>query len=396
MAASNRGQTWGSSETSVFLDIWAEHFSGVQLSTKHKNTHVYGGFRKALAERGFRRTVQQCRTKAKKLRAQYIKVRDALKTSGGSSEERQKFIWYDRMHAILRGTPAADPADLLESRVLEQSVPGAAVDVAEDCATDTKATSSRSGPADAESSSTGSLGPAQTGLTDPLPFRDAATSRRLPIPGAEAHRINNSQDFQQFVDTTEVLLEKMDASDDWRTALEDARFERLLREREEKCDRRLDTIMDNQQTCMEMLKTILSTLPGQSRCGAAVGVQGEEQGGENTALRGVGGPTQMEVNHGFTGRGANSVLDSSVGDTSSGGNQIALNVIVKAFAETMLLRAKAAVYEVLMGCLTRGEIQFHQYDDLKRSIGKSLDDIEIDFCSVKKEILEQYDVTYQK
>uniref|UniRef100_A0A672JNT0 Myb/SANT-like DNA-binding domain-containing protein n=1 Tax=Salarias fasciatus TaxID=181472 RepID=A0A672JNT0_SALFA len=135
MAASNRGQTWGSSETSVFLDIWAEHFSGVQLSTKHKNTHVYGGFRKALAERGFRRTVQQCRTKAKKLRAQYIKVRDALKTSGGSSEERQKFIWYDRMHAILRGTPAADPADLLESRVLEQSVPGAAVDVAEDCAT---------------------------------------------------------------------------------------------------------------------------------------------------------------------------------------------------------------------------------------------------------------------
>ncbi|XP_056463385.1 uncharacterized protein LOC130403195 [Gadus chalcogrammus] len=117
MAASGSrvGLRWGDSEVECLLEIWADDSIQSQLDTTHKNSGVFGAIRDYLEHRGYHRTMGQCRDKVKKLRFQYLRVRDALRRSGLSSDEKGRFPWYDAVDLIIGHKTSSVP------RVLESS-----------------------------------------------------------------------------------------------------------------------------------------------------------------------------------------------------------------------------------------------------------------------------------
>lgn len=46
------------------MDIWADEHISSQLSSTHKNDKIFAIFSKQMRERGFQRSVEQCRVKA--------------------------------------------------------------------------------------------------------------------------------------------------------------------------------------------------------------------------------------------------------------------------------------------------------------------------------------------
>lgn len=110
-----RGLTWTSAEVRCLLDLWAEEHIQNLLQKVHKNNDVYKLIRDKLEEKGFVRTIDQCRVKVKKLRQQYFKVRDSLHRSGSSRDEKDKFVWYDDIDKIIGTKPQANPVDVVES-----------------------------------------------------------------------------------------------------------------------------------------------------------------------------------------------------------------------------------------------------------------------------------------
>uniref|UniRef100_A0A3B3R4G7 Myb/SANT-like DNA-binding domain-containing protein n=1 Tax=Paramormyrops kingsleyae TaxID=1676925 RepID=A0A3B3R4G7_9TELE len=112
---SNRGETWSAEEIKCLIDIWSDEHIQKQLSTTHKNSCIYALFSKQLREKGYPRTVEQCRIKTKKLRAKYIEVRDALSKTGISGKEKDKLPWYDALDGILGTKPIVEPVDVVEN-----------------------------------------------------------------------------------------------------------------------------------------------------------------------------------------------------------------------------------------------------------------------------------------
>lgn len=88
----SRGRTWSNEEVKCLINIWSDEQVSKILEKTHKNAEVFKMFSDQLTECGFNRSVEQCRIKVKKLRQQYIKVRDVLCQSGSSVEEKEKFL----------------------------------------------------------------------------------------------------------------------------------------------------------------------------------------------------------------------------------------------------------------------------------------------------------------
>lgn len=107
-----KGALWSAAEVQCLLEIWADENIKEQLETTHKNSKIFAKIRDYLLARGFHRTIVQCRGKMKKLRLQYMKVRDARK-SGGLLDERDRFQWYDAVDNII-GLKPCRKANALE------------------------------------------------------------------------------------------------------------------------------------------------------------------------------------------------------------------------------------------------------------------------------------------
>ena len=120
-SVSRVGSRWCDSEVECLIDIWAD--SGIQskLEKTHKNSEVFGEIRDHLERLGHPRTVAQCRDKVKKLRIQYLKVRDAQLRSGSPAEEKDRFQWYDAVHQIIGHKPSSEPTVLESAPVLPRS-----------------------------------------------------------------------------------------------------------------------------------------------------------------------------------------------------------------------------------------------------------------------------------
>nr|XP_055049624.1 uncharacterized protein LOC129435206 [Misgurnus anguillicaudatus] len=107
-----KGSLWSTAEVQCLIDIWADESIQKQLDSTHKNSEIFGRIRDYLCSRGYKRTIDQCREKLKKLRAQYLKVRDALRRSGSSSDEKDRFPWYDAVDKIIGLKPSSQPCVL--------------------------------------------------------------------------------------------------------------------------------------------------------------------------------------------------------------------------------------------------------------------------------------------
>lgn len=112
---SGKGLLWSSEEIESLLEVWADENIKTQLENTHKNAEIYRMFSEHLRRRGFKRTADQCRVKVKKLRQQYLKIRDSLRKTGSSTEEKDKFPWFDAIDNIIGSRPTSDPQHIIES-----------------------------------------------------------------------------------------------------------------------------------------------------------------------------------------------------------------------------------------------------------------------------------------
>ena len=73
---------WTDAEVFQLISCWAEEGIQEQLEGFNSNKHVYERLSRSLAEYNIEKTGEQCRTKVKKLRQEYKKIKDKRKLTG--------------------------------------------------------------------------------------------------------------------------------------------------------------------------------------------------------------------------------------------------------------------------------------------------------------------------
>ena len=74
--------TWTDNETMKLIEHWGEEGIQEQLEGSKRNKHVYEKLSGALAKEGIMKSGVQCRTKVKKLRQDYKKIKDKHNLTG--------------------------------------------------------------------------------------------------------------------------------------------------------------------------------------------------------------------------------------------------------------------------------------------------------------------------
>lgn len=109
-----KGALWSAAEVKCLLEIWADKSIQEQLERTHKNSKIFSKIRDHLHARGCHRTIVQC-NKVKKMRLQYLKVREARRKSDSLPDEKDKFQWYDAVDSIIGIQPPGE-SNILELR----------------------------------------------------------------------------------------------------------------------------------------------------------------------------------------------------------------------------------------------------------------------------------------
>ncbi|XP_032479531.1 zinc finger and SCAN domain-containing protein 20-like [Phocoena sinus] len=100
------GMHWGYEETKIFLGIRSESWIHEKLCTCHWNHQVYRIVAERLQERGFLRTLEQCRYRFKNLQTNYRKAR--------STHTPGTCPLYDEMDALMSPWTLANTFDAFE------------------------------------------------------------------------------------------------------------------------------------------------------------------------------------------------------------------------------------------------------------------------------------------
>ncbi|XP_077450309.1 uncharacterized protein LOC144069093 isoform X3 [Stigmatopora argus] len=94
---------WSEEETLHLLDIWGNDSVQRALKGCLKNRHIYVQIAQTLAQRGFKRTVEQCQTRIKRLKKGY-------RQNKGTS--RVEHTFYEHMKRVLGSPPSSAAPDL--------------------------------------------------------------------------------------------------------------------------------------------------------------------------------------------------------------------------------------------------------------------------------------------
>ncbi|XP_048373450.1 aldehyde dehydrogenase family 16 member A1 [Sphaerodactylus townsendi] len=116
-APRTRAATWSHRETLDFLALWGEEGIQAQLSRCHRNADVYQWISERMAEKGYFRDEDQCRTKGKDLKKSYkqAKLHDGL--------ARQRCRFFHELDAILGGGDPPGGAPWCQVVIKEESDP---------------------------------------------------------------------------------------------------------------------------------------------------------------------------------------------------------------------------------------------------------------------------------
>ncbi|XP_049917254.1 interferon-induced protein 44-like isoform X2 [Epinephelus moara] len=254
----SRGQTWSFEEVQALIDIWSEDYMSQLLVATHKNYEVFKLFSERMAARGFNRSAVQCRIKVKKLRQQYVKVRDSLRRSGSSGEEKEKFIWYDDLDSILGTRPTSSPKVVIESFKEEVPWTSTAEEPADVFKCSVSLESDKSGDPSygevhpEEDESTASSG-------SPRPQQEN-TSLRWATPGAQGRKRKSwTERLDSFLESYMQHKRKMDKADQKRHDEERAAFENFNRLQQEAEERRFKAIQEQQQANNQLLLHMMGT-----------------------------------------------------------------------------------------------------------------------------------------
>ena len=104
--SSGRGKNWSDEETIELISLWSDDVVQEQLEGP-RNKDVYQRISAKLLEKGFQRSIAQCREKVKKLKKAYRKVVDNNNFTG---RKRKSCKFFDELDAILGVKPATKPS----------------------------------------------------------------------------------------------------------------------------------------------------------------------------------------------------------------------------------------------------------------------------------------------
>ncbi|XP_061599252.1 zinc finger protein with KRAB and SCAN domains 2-like [Cololabis saira] len=103
--AAQKSVPWSNSEVETFLNLVAEDRIQKELDGATRNEKVYLQLSQLMSERGYNRTLQQCRDKLKKLKSDYRAVKDHNGRSGAS---RKNWKWLTQMDDIYGQRPSSN------------------------------------------------------------------------------------------------------------------------------------------------------------------------------------------------------------------------------------------------------------------------------------------------
>ena len=116
MAAVN----WSREETFKLISLWSEDVIQQQLEGCRRNSTVFRKIADGLSEGGFTRTLEQCRDKIKKLKAEYKKIRDKRDTTGQG--RYPEWEYFDAMNEVMAAKHSTEPPVVVESFSDSQTV----------------------------------------------------------------------------------------------------------------------------------------------------------------------------------------------------------------------------------------------------------------------------------
>ena len=103
---------WSDEETFKLIELWGDDRIQAQLEGCKRNKEVYKKIARGMVEAGHEKTAEQCREKAKKLKAEYRKVKDSQNKSGAG---RKSWKYLDAMDAVLGDKPATRPQVIVDT-----------------------------------------------------------------------------------------------------------------------------------------------------------------------------------------------------------------------------------------------------------------------------------------
>ena len=104
--------TWSDDETRKLIELWGENAIWEQLEGSKRNKHIYGKLSDLLVKEGVTKSGEQCRTKVKKLRQDYKKIKDKHNLTGRG---RTSWKFYEPLNEILGTRPATHPQVALDT-----------------------------------------------------------------------------------------------------------------------------------------------------------------------------------------------------------------------------------------------------------------------------------------
>ena len=103
---------WTDDKTVLLTDLWSEDSVQAQLEGCRRNKAVYEKLVEKMSEAEYERDAERCRSKVKKLKQEYRKIKDSNAKSG---EDRKTWRFYDAMDDILGAKPTTRPQVVLDT-----------------------------------------------------------------------------------------------------------------------------------------------------------------------------------------------------------------------------------------------------------------------------------------
>lgn len=110
---------WSDEETLKLIELWGDDRVQAELEGCKRNKQVYERVSREMVRAGHKRTAEQCRDKAKKLKGDYRKVKDTHNKTG---EGRKKWKFLEAMDAVLADKPSTQPPVLIDTLIVEKQV----------------------------------------------------------------------------------------------------------------------------------------------------------------------------------------------------------------------------------------------------------------------------------
>ncbi|KAJ7300625.1 hypothetical protein JRQ81_000024 [Phrynocephalus forsythii] len=119
-----RGVIWGASETAALINIWGQAERKYALSSRKRNYEIYERIASELGKSGYKRTVEECRSKTKLLRKLYKAAarQDDNNTTTPGAAARSKFLWMEEMDQIFRRDASIHPLGTTGSGAVPRQV----------------------------------------------------------------------------------------------------------------------------------------------------------------------------------------------------------------------------------------------------------------------------------